>query len=230
LNQVPDGQAMPLRTQFEARFRQRSPLAVGLYLAVPALCLAIPGPGVLLAAVWALLFLWLCRQKVALVGLRAPEKPLALIGLSLGLAALIWIVDGLAITPIAEALTGTTKDLGAFADLERNWSKFLLWLTLGWLVGGIVEEFVFRGFLINVGVHILGDRLLWPLAIASSIVFGISHLYQGPVGVISTGAIAFLFAVVFIVSGRNLLLVILAHGFVNTISLGLAFLGLRALA
>lgn len=221
---------MKIRNSVQQAFSHRSAMAWCIWLAAPLLCLAIPGPGVLLAAIWILVFLWLGRQGAAVVGLRRPGNWPWLMASAFGLALAIWLFDVFAFTPLLENLLNARKDLSNFQGLEGNWSMFLIWLALGWIVGGIVEEFVFRGFLIQMGVHLLGERFVWPVAMASAMVFGLSHLYQGTVGVVSTGVVAFLFAVVFILSNRNLLLVMLVHGFVNSISLTLAFLGIRHLA
>ncbi|MEW6169565.1 MAG: CPBP family intramembrane glutamic endopeptidase [Pseudomonadota bacterium] len=85
---------------------------------------------------------------------------------------------------------------------------------------------VFRGFLIQVGTRLLGERYLWPITVGSAAVFGLSHLYQGLSGVFETGAIGLLLAVVFVASRRDLMLTMLVHGFVNTISLSLMYFGL----
>ena len=221
---------MRLRERIETALTRRSPLAWFIWLAAPALCLVIPGPGVLLAAIWVLVFLWLGRLPASIVGIRQPGSWPRLIVLAPGLAAVVWVLDEFGIAPLTASLVGSERDLGHFQDLESNWTQLLAWLALGWLVGGFLEELVFRGFLIQIGVHLLGERFLWPIAIVGSTVFGLSHLYQGIAGVISTGTVGLLFAIVFVASRRNLVLTMLVHGFVNTISLGLAFLGIRALA
>jgi hypothetical protein len=103
----------------------------------------------------------------------------------------------------------------------------LLWLALGWAVGGFLEELVFRGFLIQVGTRLPAGRAL-PVADRRRQRgrVGLSHLYQGLSGVFETGAIGLLLAVVFVASRRDLRLTTLVHGFVNTISLSLMYFGL----
>lgn len=218
-----------LRTRIEGTFSQGTPLLWLIWLAVPVFCLALPGPGVLLAAIWVVLFLWLGRQPAAVTGIRKPKSWLTLIATSLGIAVIVWLLSNYMIIPFSEHLAGGGRHLDQFQDLPGNWPLFLFWLTLGWVVGGILEELVFRGFLIQIGERLLGSWSVWPVAAGGAIVFGLSHYYQGLAGMLTTGVLGFLFAVIFIVSKRNLILTMLVHGFVNTISLTLAFTGIRLL-
>lgn len=221
---------MTLRSNIERAFMEQTIVAWLIWLAVPVLCLIIPGPGVLLAGFWVMVFLWLGRQPAAALGFRRPRNSLLLIITAICLAAVIWLTDMYAITPLSESFTGKELDLSGFQDLEGNLPMFVMLLTLGWVVGGFIEELVFRGFLIQMGVRLMGAHFLWPIAIFSSIVFGLSHYYQGLSGVLATGTVSFLFAIVFIVSKRNLLLTMLVHGFVNTISFSLGYFGVIELA
>jgi len=218
-----------IRTRIEAAFSHRTPLLWFIWLAVPVLCLVLPGPGVLLAAIWVIVFLWFGRQPASVTGIRKPENWFTLIAMALGIAAVIWLLSNYVIIPLSEHLAGGGRVLDTFQDLPGNWPLFFFWLTLGWIVGGIVEELVFRGFLIQIGERLLGSWSVWPVAAGGAIVFGLSHYYQGLAGMLTTGILGFLFAVIFIVSKRNLILTMLVHGFVNTISLTLAFTGIRVL-
>lgn len=57
----------------------------------------------------------------------------------------------------------------------------------------------------------------------SSLVFGLSHYYQGSSGAISATMVGFFIGVVFILSEFNLWLVILIHGFIDSVQLILIF-------
>lgn len=93
----------------------------------------------------------------------------------------------------------------------------------GWtvLLGGVlpviatVEELLFRGALI--GAIAAGYAVpVWGLAVVSSIAFGLGHGLQGPGGVLVTGALGFVLAATFIVTG-SLPTVILAHYVINAL-------------
>ena len=59
-----------------------------------------------------------------------------------------------------------------------------------------------------------------------SLLFGLGHFYQGVAGVASSTVSGLFFGVLYLKSGRNLWLPILAHGFSDTIGLALIYLGL----
>ncbi|PCR92323.1 CPBP family glutamic-type intramembrane protease [Natrinema ejinorense] len=92
------------------------------------------------------------------------------------------------------------------------------WLLL---LGGVLpiiavfEEFLFRAALI--GVPAAGFGLSpWLLAVGSSIAFALGHGMQGSIGIVVTGLLGFVLAVVFIVTG-SLLVVVVAHYLVNAL-------------
>lgn len=59
-----------------------------------------------------------------------------------------------------------------------------------------------------------------------SVLFGLGHVYQGVSGVIGSAVSGLFFGSLYLASGRNLWLPILAHGFSDTIALALIYLGL----
>lgn len=91
---------------------------------------------------------------------------------------------------------------------ERQW----WWLVC--ITAGICEEVVYRGFLLhyfhNVPFHL---SFTWAL-VASSLVFGIAHLYQGIAGSLQTILIGFVLGAMFLASG-NLLLPIAVHAILD---------------
>lgn len=83
---------------------------------------------------------------------------------------------------------------------------------------GVVEEFVYRGFLMSFLWGYTGDG--WVAAAISSAVFGLMHFYQGAWGVVRTGAVGFVFAAGVVMTG-SLIPSIIAHTLVNM--LGVSF-------
>ena len=77
-------------------------------------------------------------------------------------------------------------------------------------------------------LDLLGRRtkLAWvAAAVVSSIVFGLFHSYQAPIGIIRTGAIGLVFALAYLVVGRNLWPLVLAHGLIDTLDMIGHYLG-----
>ena len=191
----------------------------------PLLCLAMPGPGAILAFVWLVGLLVFGRQSFGLLGLSRPPSWIRLLAYSLLVAAVIHGVADYAIEPFARWVSDQPPDTSKFQGFLGDWRKLAFFLLLSWLVGAALEETVFRGFMIAYGATIFGARYQWPLAVFSSAVFGLSHLYQGTAGVVLTSIVGLMLAAAFIRSRKNLPLVMLAHGFVDTISMVQLFLG-----
>jgi CAAX protease family protein len=70
------------------------------------------------------------------------------------------------------------------------------------LTAGFCEEFLFRGWLLNVTSRALHS--IWLGLLLSSILFGFAHLYQGRNGVIGTAVLGLIFGLVYIASGSLL--------------------------
>jgi membrane protease YdiL (CAAX protease family) len=76
---------------------------------------------------------------------------------------------------------------------------------------GIVEELVFRGFLLwYLGIFVP----LWAAMLVAALAFGIGHLYQGVSGGLQTGVAALIFSGMYVLSG-SLWLPMLLHGVFN---------------
>jgi membrane protease YdiL (CAAX protease family) len=67
---------------------------------------------------------------------------------------------------------------------------------------GFCEEFLYRGYLLNLAAS--ATKSLWLGLLISSILFGFAHLYQGRKGVIGTTVIGLIFGLIFLAS-RSLL-------------------------
>ena len=72
---------------------------------------------------------------------------------------------------------------------------------------GIVEEIVYRGFLIWWLALLMP---MWAAVVVSSVAFGLAHTYQGPSGVLRTGIAGLALGILYVVSG-SIWLPILAH-------------------
>jgi uncharacterized protein len=217
---------MSMRDRTERALSTRGWPRFFLWGIAPALCVMLPGPGAIAAFLWIVALLGIGRQSPRLLGVSRPHAWWRLIAYALLIAVFMHLVADYAIQPIAQWLTHKSPDVSQVGGFAGNWPKLALFLLISWLVGALLEETVFRGFMIGYGTMIFGERYRWPLALFSSAVFGFSHLYQGAAGVILTGIVGFMLAAVFIISKKNLPLVMLAHGFVDTISMFQVFFGL----
>ncbi|PYO98755.1 MAG: hypothetical protein DMD60_03475 [Gemmatimonadetes bacterium] len=89
------------------------------------------------------------------------------------------------------------------------------------------EEFVYRGYLLTRIARALGgEPRAWRAAlVATSILFGVGHAFQGWSGVISAGLGGFLFGLLYLATGRNLWVCMIAHGTTDTVGFLLLYLG-----
>ena len=81
------------------------------------------------------------------------------------------------------------------------------------VTAGIVEEIVFRGFVLW---YLSFFMALWPAVLVSSVAFGLAHSYQGFSGIMRTGLVGLAFGVLFVVSG-SIWLPIVGHVLVDVL-------------
>ena len=123
------------------------------------------------------------------------------------------------IGPLIFDLLGEQIDTSSFEPVAGNLPGLIGMTIFAWVMGGVAEEIVFRGYLMtNLAFAFGGEaRSWWLAAVVQSLLFSLPHLYQGPAGAIQTGLLGFISAIFFMRCGRNLLPLILAHGIVNSI-------------
>jgi membrane protease YdiL (CAAX protease family) len=98
----------------------------------------------------------------------------------------------------------------ASALLPQN-AKELFYFNLVSVTAGVCEEILFRGLLI----WYLSQSIGLPLAVVgSSALFGLAHLYQGRKGIVQTGIVGLVLALVYVATG-TLWVVMLLHTLVD---------------
>jgi membrane protease YdiL (CAAX protease family) len=121
------------------------------------------------------------------------------------------------------------RNLEEFSDLQGNGVLLLGWLAFNWLFVVIIEEVIYRGYMINRFIDLLGDHHLgWITGLLiSSALFGMAHLaLQDIGGAISTFISGLAFGGIYLIGQRrNLWLPILVHGSSNTFAFLGVFLG-----
>ena len=137
----------------------------------------------------------------------------------------IFLLVDLAIQPIVEQSFGEI-DLSALDGIRGNLVSYLLFIGFMWVVAAFGEEFLYRGFFMQRLAGVLGDTdRAWLIsAVLISALFGLAHSYQGLSGVIATGLIGFIFAMIFYRNRKNLAQAMLTHGFYDVIGITLIYL------
>jgi uncharacterized protein len=118
-------------------------------------------------------------------------------------------------------------DLEVFRDLNGNLKMTLLFVALAWTLAAFGEEMVYRGYLMNRVADLLNrTRGAWVISlIVVHLGFGLAHAYQGWTGIIDEGLMGLLLGIIYLRTGRNLSVPIIAHGIGDTIDFLLIFLG-----
>jgi membrane protease YdiL (CAAX protease family) len=119
-------------------------------------------------------------------------------------------------------------DHSSFDVLVGNLPMLLAGLVSVWITAAFGEEMLMRGFMMNRLAGLFGGTIpAWIAALfVSTVLFGLMHVYQGLMGVIATGVAGFLCGAAYLIVGRNLWVVILAHGFADTLAFVMIYFGL----
>jgi membrane protease YdiL (CAAX protease family) len=162
------------------------------------------------------------------VGLRLPERwrRAAAIGIAWGIG--MWLLEFFVTMPALHRVLGYWPDLTGFKDLVGNATLLAVYLALNWVLAAFGEEMVWRGYALPRAAEFLGTGTrAWIFALmVVNVAFGLAHLYQGPSGVTQAAVGGVLLGILYIITGRNLLAPILAHGIGNSIDFTVMYLGL----
>ena len=141
--------------------------------------------------------------------------------------AVAWLALMLAYSPLADRLATRWVDkpptLDAFRALQQSRTKLLIGIVVAWVLGGFLEEIIFRGTILQSIRAFVSAWLAAPMATGIAICgaavgAGLIHLYQGLRAAIIITQLSVLFGLLFVVSGYNLWAVILCHGLYDTVA------------
>jgi len=120
--------------------------------------------------------------------------------------------------PVAPALAN---------EIVGNPKVAALALLIVWTFAAFGEEIAYRGYLIRRRADVGGASKAanWIAMLLVSILFGYGHYYKGPSGIVDSGAAGLILGSAYLLSGRNLWVPILAHGFIDTFGVIAAFFG-----
>lgn len=141
-----------------------------------------------------LLIWWGLRMKrVSLAEIFGFRRGLSAWGEDFAAAGVFWIISIVVLACVGLVaqlfhLSVPQKELAALAP--RDAREIMLWIALS-CTAGFVEEFAFRGYLLR--QFAAPARALWLGVIASSLLFGIAHGYEGSAGMLAIGVYGALF-------------------------------------
>ena len=144
---------------------------------------------------------------------------------SLIIALVLFIVFSIFIDPILQTWLGEF-DLSSIENIRGNLAGYIVLMVIMWVFAAFGEEFLFRGYYMKALAELLGNNnKAWLFsAIITSLYFGISHGYQGLVGAVSAFLWFFSMSLIFNKNRNNLLLLVLIHGFYDSLGITLIYL------
>jgi membrane protease YdiL (CAAX protease family) len=168
---------------------------------------------------------YLRKEKWSDYGFSLIQQRKLLIAITIGIV--FGFFDNFLIEPLITKLVGVEPDLSAYAAVKGNIAGLIGMLALGWVVGGLFEEFFFRGYLYYRLNSIFTNPLLhkWISILVTSIVFAFAHNYQGINGIIGTFWFAIMMGLLYFYFGRNVWYLIIIHGLYDTVGIVRLFLG-----
>ena len=178
-----------------------------------------------------LLFGWLSLRVRKLrwrdVGLKRFRSWKTTIALGIAAGILLESFELFVSQPLLVKYLHKQPDLEVFRDLNGNLKMTLLFIALAWTLAAFGEEMVYRGYLMNRVADLLNrTRPAWVISlIVVHLGFGLAHAYQGWTGIIDEGLMGLLLGIIYLRTGRNLFVPIIAHGISDTIDFILIFLG-----
>jgi membrane protease YdiL (CAAX protease family) len=161
-------------------------------------------------------------------GFKRPDSWVRVVAFAAAAAALRIVLGEYVIDPLTAHFWPPAIDPNIANEVKGNLGVFLLYLPIIWGFAAFGEEIAYRGYLLNRAADSGGRSMLafWIAVVVSSVLFGYGHYYKGPSGIVDSGVAGLILASAYVLSGRNLWVAILAHGFIDTFGLTLAWLGL----
>jgi membrane protease YdiL (CAAX protease family) len=161
------------------------------------------------------------------MGLRWPVSWRRTVLFALGTAALRVLLGALVVDPLTARFWPPAIAPSGSNEITGHVMVALQWLGIIWTFAAFGEEIGYRGYLLNRAADAGGrsKAAYWASVLVVAVLFGYGHYYKGPSGIVDSGMAGLLLGAAYVLSGRNLWVCILAHGFIDTFGVTAAFLG-----
>jgi membrane protease YdiL (CAAX protease family) len=165
-----------------------------------------------------LLSIWLRKSGWSALGFRRPPSWLRVLQIALAAAALRILLGQFVVDPLAARIWAPEVAPAGSEDIAGSLTSALQWLLVVWTFAAFGEEIAYRGYLLSRAADLgHGSPAAWWIGmVLVSILFGFGHYYKGPAGIVDSGVAGVVLGAAYLLSGRNLWVSILAHGFIDT--------------
>ena len=174
-----------------------------------------------------LISLRLRNRNWSAMGLQWPVSWRRTLFIALVAAATRIIVGAVVVDPVTAHFWPPAVGPSGFNEISGHPMVALRWLLLVWTFAAFGEEISYRGYLLNRAAE-AGARSkfsYWVSAVLVAVLFGFGHYYKGPSGILDSGMAGLVLGAAYLLSGRNLWVCILAHGFIDTFGVVALFCG-----
>src|SRR5271169_4878325 len=163
----------------------------------------------------------------SVIGLRWPDSWKRTVWFALAAAAARIVLGQFVIDPLTAHFWPAAIAPSGADQITGHGMVALRWLLIVWTFAAFGEEIGYRGYLVTraADVGARSKTAYWGGVLAVSVLFGYGHYYKGPSGMVDSGMAGLVLGAAFVLSGRNLWVCILAHGFIDTFGVVAAFLG-----
>ncbi len=161
------------------------------------------------------------------LGLRRPVSWPRTIGWVIGTWLGLGLLLGLLMPVLLRLLDTPPADISSFARVRGDLYLYLVTLLpVSWGSAAFGEE-LGRAFVMSRLQRIFGGSAFATLMVVliQAALFGFAHSYQGMTGIIQTGLFGLAMGIVYVASKRNLWVLVLTHGLVDTIAITALYLG-----
>lgn len=147
------------------------------------------------------------------LGFRRPKRWITAPIWAIGILVVFIVAQGMVPAVLGQFFDVPQPDMSRYDVIRGNLAAAVFFAIALPLVAAIPEEIVYRGFLIERFTVVFGGdrRAAWLAAFAQAFIFGLVHFQWGPGGILATTIMGLVWGVAFLLSGRNLWIVIIAH-------------------
>jgi hypothetical protein len=164
---------------------------------------------------------------IAALGFRRPASWVRIVQIALAAAALRIVLGEFVIDPLAELFWPPAAAPEGASQITGNLKNAALAFLIVWGFAAFGEEIAYRGYLLNRAADMGGGSAAayWIAMFVVAVLFGFGHAYKGPAGIVDSGIAGLILGAAYLVSGRTLWACILAHGFIDSFAVVMAYFG-----
>lgn len=172
--------------------------------------------GVISVVAGAAIALWLTRLRhrpLSDLGFRHPTRWWTVPFWVIGIVVTFVVVQNLVPVLLQHFIDLPDPDMSRYANVKGNLTAALTLAIVLPLTASIPEEVIYRGFLIERISRLTGDdRKGWiAAAFVQALLFGLVHFQWGLGGIVMTVIMGLVWGLAYLLCGRNLWVVIIAH-------------------